>query len=106
MGNSFHMGRALDRTLCRLGPVGDRLGRESCFRQVMGDEFWLCFSGLWELLFQDQRNALVVLLPRALQQRLVGAVPNQRVLEHVGRLWWHASLVHNLCFDQPAQLML
>jgi len=62
------MGGAFGSPLTSLGPVGDRLGGESCFRQVMGDEFWLGLSDLWELCLKHLRNLLVILLSRAFQE--------------------------------------
>ena len=40
----------------------------------MREEFWLCLSGLSKLFLKYLRNALMVLLPRALQQGLIGCV--------------------------------
>ena len=52
-------------SLTSLMPIVDSLFGETCFRIVMREQFWLCLSGLWELGFQDLRNPLVVVLPRA-----------------------------------------
>ena len=52
----------------------------------MRQHFGLRLGGLREALGQHLGNALVVLLPGAPQQRLVGRVLNQGVLEGVGRL--------------------
>ena len=49
--DGFDMGGVFGSLLTRLGPVGDRLSRQSCFRPVMGDKFWLGLSNLWELGF-------------------------------------------------------
>ena len=48
----------------------------------------------------------MVLLPRALQQRLIGGVLDEGMLEQVGRLWRYPSLVEQFGLDQPDQALL
>jgi len=104
--NRFQIGRAFAGPLPGPLPVPHRLLCKARFSVVVRQQFRLCLSGLWELGFEHLGNPLVIVLPRAFQQRLVGAIPNQRVFEHVSRLWGQTSLVHNLCLNQPAQFML
>ena len=49
-------------------------------------QFGLGRDGLGELGLRDVRNARVILLPRAAQQRLIGGILHQGVLKEVGRL--------------------
>jgi hypothetical protein len=53
---------------------------------VMRQQFRLGGNSLGKLRFQHLGNALMVLLPGAAQQRLIGRVLNQRVLEQVDGL--------------------
>ena len=52
---------------------------------------------------QDLRNALMVLLARAAQQRLIGSLLDQRMLEEVRRLRRQPLLVQELCLHQLLQ---
>src|SRR2546427_11612786 len=96
MGNRFDMGGALAGSLTSFMPIANRLCNETCFRTVICQQFWLGLSGLWELGFQDLGNPLMVLLSRVFQQGLRGCVLNECVLEHIGRLRWHTSLIDDL----------
>ena len=87
MADGFEIGRALDRPLARPLPVGKGLSPKSRLGIVMGQQFGLCLGRLRKLGLQDLRNVLVVLLPCTLQQRLVGRVLDQGMLEDVHRLW-------------------
>ena len=69
----------------------------------MGQQFRLGFFGLWKPFFQHLGNLLVILLPRALEQRLIGRVLDQRMLEEVACLLPDAALIENLGFHQFAQ---
>src|SRR5262245_58506957 len=106
MGNRFHICRALDSSLCSFVPIPHRLLRETCLCRVMRDTFWLCLSNLWKLCLQYLGNTVVVLLPRALEQRLIRRVLDEGMLKDIRCLWWYPSVVDNLCLDQPAQLTL
>src|SRR5262245_55276775 len=74
--DSFHIGGALAGSLSSLVPITDRLCVETCLSVVMCQQFRLSFSGLWKQRFEHLRDALVVLLPRAFQQGLIGGVLN------------------------------
>ena len=52
------------------------------------------------------RNARVILLPGAAQQRLIGGILHQGVLKEVGRLGEDAALVEQLGRDQLCQTLL
>ena len=51
---------------------------------------------LWELLFQHRDNAGVELLAAGFEQRAVGSVLDQGVLEGVGRVGLGAAAEHKL----------
>jgi len=59
-----------------------------------------------KLGLQHLGNALVIVLPRALEQRLIRRVLDERMLERVGRLGWQTSLVHQFGVHQSTQLTL
>src|SRR5215813_3448954 len=92
--------------MTRFTPIANRLFNEISFRTVMRQQFRLCLSDLWELRFQNVCNALMVVLSRALQQRLEGSILNECVLKHVGGLRWYTALVHEFCIYQPSQFTL
>ena len=77
-------------------PVQDRLRGQAGLGVMVGQQFGPCFDDLWESGFQCIGDALVVLLARALEQRLVGGLLDQCVLEAVRRLWRAALLVQEL----------
>src|SRR5262245_16144033 len=99
MRNRFDMGGSLDSFLPSVMPIVHRFFRETCFRIVMCQQFWLCLGGLWELFLQYLGNSLVIVLPRTLQQGLRGCVLTECVLEHIGCLRWHTTLIDNLRLD-------
>jgi hypothetical protein len=45
-------------------------------------------------------NLTVIVLPGALEQRLIGSILNQGMLEEIVRLWRRPSLVEHLGFNQ------
>ena len=68
VSDGFEIGRALDGSLAGPLPVGNRLLLKTRPRIVMGHQFRPRVGGLRKSLRQDLRNALVVLLPSALEQ--------------------------------------
>jgi hypothetical protein len=44
----------------------------------------------------------MVLLPGAREQRLIGGLPDQGMLELIGGLGWHAPLIDQFRFDELA----
>src|SRR5262249_29733789 len=89
----FDIGRALESTPACLCKEGNRLFYESCLHIVMGQEFRLCLDCLRKARHQHLRNALMVLLPGALEQRLVCCLLNKGMLETIRRPRWHPALV-------------
>ncbi len=70
---------------------------------MMGQEFGLGLTEVGKACLQHLGNALMVLLPHAPQQGLIGDVLNQGMLKAVGRLRRHALLIQQLHFDQLVQ---
>jgi hypothetical protein len=62
--------------LSRLLPVGNNLLYESPLGVMMRQEFGLVFFRIGKSLFQYVGNLLMVLLPRALKERLIRRVLN------------------------------
>ena len=65
-------------------PVGNGLRDETRLGVVMRQQLGLGLDGLGKLRFQHLGNALVILLPGALEQRLIGRVLDQGMLEDIG----------------------
>src|SRR5215475_10357329 len=74
VADRLEMGRALEGALTRGLPVGNSLRPEPRLGVVMCQHFRLLLNGLGELCLQGPRNALMVLLPRAPEQRLIGSL--------------------------------
>src|SRR6516165_2912329 len=87
------VGRALKGALPGPLPIGQSLVMHAGSGVVLRDDFGLRFGGLGEALGQHLGNALMILLAGAPQQRLVGRVLDERVLEGVERLWWQSTLI-------------
>ena len=95
----LYVGRALAGSLpCPL-PIRDRLLNQSSLGVMMGKEFRLRFLDVRETRFQHLRNLLVILLAFALEQRLIGRVLNQRMLEEVGCLRREPALIEQFGLD-------
>ena len=62
-------------------PVGDRLRVQAGLGVVMRHQFGLRRNGLWEPCFQHLGDTLMVSLARAPQQRLIGRILDQGMLE-------------------------
>ena len=67
---------------------------------VVSEKFRLGLGSLGELLFEYLNDAGMELLAPGLEQRAVGGVLDQRVLEAVGRLGRGAAAEHQLGGDQ------
>ena len=72
---------------------------ETCLGVVMRQQFWLGLYCLWKALLQHLRNLLMQLLACALEQRLIGSVLNQGMLEEIVRLRRQPALVEQFRFD-------
>ena len=86
MADRFGIGRALARSLPCLLPVGNGLRYEPRLGVVMRDQLGLGLDGLRKLLLQHLSDLLVILLPGALEQRLIGRILHQGMLEEIARL--------------------
>jgi hypothetical protein len=99
----FQMGRALEGPLARPLPISHRLLSKARLGVVLGKEFRLHVAGLRESCLQHVGNPLMILLPRIPQQRLIGHVLDEGMLEGVGGLWRQSLLVQELCLHQLLQ---
>ena len=78
----------------------------SSLRIVLRQQLGLGRDRLGKLGFEHLRNLPVVLLARALEQRLIGHVLDQRVLEEIRRLGRQPPLVQQLRHHQLVQPLL
>ena len=92
--------------LASLLPVAHRLGTEARFGVVMRHQLWLGSHGVGKLRFQHLRNTLVILLPRALQERLIGRILDEGVLEDVAAARRQTALVDQFSLHEPRQPLL
>src|SRR6202022_2654889 len=106
MGDCLRVGGALKCALAGSLPPLNRRLEATCLCIVHRDELrtGLRFAG--ELIDHHPRDAFVILLSRAFEQRLVGGLLNQYMLEDVGRLRWSATLIQELRLDQTGELVL
>jgi hypothetical protein len=65
-----------------------------------------CQQRLGQLCLQHLSNVLMVLLPRALQERLIGGVLDQGMFEEIRRLGRHPPLVEEFGLDQLPERVL
>ena len=72
----------------------------------MGQQFGLGLRDLGKLRLQHLCNALMILLSRTLQQRLIGRVLNEGMLEAIRGLRRHPLLVEEFSLHQLVQPML
>jgi hypothetical protein len=72
----------------------------------MGEQFRLGFDRLRKLLLQHLRNPLLILLPCALEHRLIGHLLGERVLEGVVELTHHPRFVEELGRLEVRQALL
>ena len=79
--HSLHVGRALYGELTGSVPIVDSLISQAGFRIMLGQNFRFGLGGPREPIFKHLRNSLMILLPTDLEQRLIGCVPDKRVLE-------------------------
>ena len=106
MADGFRVGRAAHRQLARLEPALERLRVLLAGEVVMGDLFALRdVAGLTSILHRSG-DAQVDLLALAPEQRVVGRVADQRVLERVAGLDAEAAPVDEAGLHQLAQLAL
>ena len=106
VADGFQIGRAVAGVLARLLPVGNGLLRASRLGIVMRQQLGLSLDDGGKLRLEHLSDALVVLLPGPLQQRLIRCVLDQSMLEDIGRVRQQATLVEHFCVEEPAQFPL
>jgi len=99
----FGIRRARISTLLGLVPIGQGLSPEVRFRVVPGQQFGLRGRGLRKLGRQHLGNALMVLLPRTLEERLIRRLLDKGMLERVHGLRRYPPLVEHLGLHQLPQ---
>ena len=86
VADGFQIRRAVARVLARPLPVGNGLLETARRGVVLGGEFRLGLADLGEARLQHVGNALMVLLAGTAEQRLIGRLLDEGMLEEVGRL--------------------
>src|SRR5215467_2690962 len=84
MADCFEMGEACCGTSAGFQPFIDRTRDHTRGSQVMCKEFGMTFDVVGKILLQNNRDPGVQFLPSSAQQRAVGSVLQQRMLEDVG----------------------
>jgi hypothetical protein len=102
VADRFRIGRTLQGALTSHVPVGQSLCAQARLGVVMRQQLRLRLGRVRKPLRQHLGKALMVLLPRAPEQRLIRGILDERMLKGIGCLWWYTSLVDNLRLDQPA----
>ena len=82
-GDRLQVGRALNGALPGFLPVSNGLGQHASLGAMMRHQCRLGLAHRRELCLQCEGNFLVVNMPTALEQRLVGGVQDQGVLEQI-----------------------
>src|SRR5262245_65410696 len=72
----------------------------------MRQQLWAGLDGLRKAGCEDLPNVLMILLPGAFEQRLIGCILDESVLEHVGRLGRGTMLLEELGLDELMQFTL
>ena len=80
------MGKAVGGMATGLQPLIDRTSDISSGGQMMGQQFGLALDEIGEILLQHIGDPGMQFLPPRAQQRAVGGILDQRVLEQVGGL--------------------
>jgi hypothetical protein len=100
VADGFLVRRALASALAGPPPVIHGLVGEAGLGVVIRQQLGLSLDHLGKPLLQHLGNVLMVLLPGALQQRLIGGCLDQGVLEEIRRQRRQPPLVQKLGFDQ------
>ena len=103
MGGGLLERRTAERLVAGLAPPFDRRLVETGLGQMMGDDFRLGRDDCRELAAQGIGDLPVQDLPPAPEQRFVGCVLDQRVLEGVARIGRHARAEQQLRLFEPRQ---
>ena len=92
MRGSLGIGGTLKDTLTCLAPIPDRGINEACSRIVVRQDLRLDIGGIGKSILQDRSDARMQLLPSGAQQRAVGGILHQGVLEGIDRIGRSAAL--------------
>ena len=103
MGNRFEVSRLLCGMLPRLQPLMRGALRVAGGCQMMGEQFGVARDEIGEMRFQCRGDAPMPFLPLRAQQRAVGGVLHQRVLEQVGGMRSGAAAKQQSRIDQLSQ---
>ena len=103
VSDCFHMSRTPARSLPCALPVGDGLRDKARLGVVMGQQFRLGLLSFRKSFLQHLGNPRVILLPFALQYRVIGRLLNQSMFEEVPGLWRQSSLVEQFGFHELRQ---
>jgi hypothetical protein len=96
----FHMGRAPSGAFAGPLPVEHGVLRKPSLSVVLGEQLRLGFRDLGKVFGQHLGNALMVLLARTFQERLIGRILDEGVLEDVPTAWRQTALVDQLSVYQ------
>jgi hypothetical protein len=91
MPNSRGEGETTARLVARLAPPLDSLRGLPCPGEMMGYHRRLGFGNCRKMVTQAYRDPLVQHLPAAPEQAFISCILNERVLEYIYRVWWHAA---------------
>ena len=97
MANRLDVRRAFDGYLSRSLPIGDGLYTQARLGVVLRQQLRLRLADLGKARLHHLGNMLMVPLAGTAQQRLIGRVLDQRVLEEIRRLRWQPLLIQELC---------
>ena len=101
--DGFDQRRALQRPLSRLAPQARGLLDQAGLGAVTRQQFRLVLGNLSELAFKCFGDAGVQRASRLAQQRAVGRVLHQGVLEQVGRMRRHALPEQQTCRNETVE---
>jgi hypothetical protein len=104
VADRFRHGRAFEGLRAGLLPPDECLAREAGLGTVAREQFGFALGLAGELLFKNLRYDPVEFAAAGLEQRLVGCVLNQGVLEQVRRLRGAPLGKQDLRLDQLGQL--
>src|SRR5262245_9908154 len=90
MPNGLTVARTAHRLLSGQTPVFYSLLVRSSFGGMPCEYFGLHFDNFWKFLFHGGDNSAMESLPVAAQQRAIGGILHQSVLEQIGRVRGHA----------------
>src|SRR5262249_14146365 len=93
MIDRFGMGRALERAPPGPLPVPNRRLIESRLCVMMSHQLTRCRGSPASLRGEHLGRPLMVLLSRALQERLIGGILDERMLEDIPAVWWQTELI-------------